>query len=655
VHALARLPELWKGEFWQGLAPIHFRYLRPIVSTSYALDWAIWGGKPAGFHATNLALHAAVAWLLYRALRRWSASAAAPAPGALVAAVAWAWHPSKVEAVSWIAGRTDLFCALGILVACEGVRRRLAATHRTALTKGVVLEVLGLVVAFGSKESAVVVPAFVVLEAWAFFGGALRRAARVAAPYAALAVAYVAWRAIFLPIVPERAGSLSLVDGRLFTIETIGEFARVAVFPYPPSIERAPIRVDDAFHVLHDPPRLALGLVALAVLVAGAFAKWPETTWRRAGWLLGIAALVPVSNLVSARNVFLFAERFAYVPLMGFALFALPRAPKGWTLAAWSLVLAACFTLSAAHTAHFLDDGSLWAHELEVHPKDPLALRFACEDAMRRHDDKMALELALRGYDAAAGWPVPRPDRVEFAVRAARSLELLALDHDRATLEAISDFYRALVDRQGVALLDRVSPPLRVDAVDPEAKLFFDGDPHRVATTKLWASVTATRLGDCPRALALLHDYLHQQGDPPGRVSAVLVLARCREWDEALPLARALAATDARHETLVTNLEWARSVLGSGWLLDAPAVTSADRALECSRAFTLLLDRGRAYRVLTEWEPALLRDRAAATFYARAAWAAGEDEAARRALAAHLAPSEATPLLASWSRELGRD
>src|SRR6185436_15549676 len=97
VHALARLPELWKGEFWQGLAPIHFRYVRPIVSTSYALDWALWGGKPAGFHATNLALHAAAAWLLFAALRRWSGSLAVPSLGTLVATVGWAWHPSKVE------------------------------------------------------------------------------------------------------------------------------------------------------------------------------------------------------------------------------------------------------------------------------------------------------------------------------------------------------------------------------------------------------------------------------------------------------------------------------------------------------------------------------------------------------------------------------
>jgi hypothetical protein len=101
---------------------------------------------------------------------------------------------------------------------------------------------------------------------------------------------------------------------------------------------------------------------------------------------------------------------------------------------------------------------------------------------------------------------------------------------------------------------------------------------------------------------------------------------------------------------LVSNLETARSVL-----LDGEDVASALRALERSRAHTLLLDRGRAYRVLAPWEAVLVADRSAALFFARTAWAAGEDEAARRALAAHLGESESAPLLASWSRELGRD
>src|SRR6267378_5010282 len=45
--------------FWQaGDRHDRFRsFFRPIVSASYALDYAFWGLRPAGFHATNLMLH----------------------------------------------------------------------------------------------------------------------------------------------------------------------------------------------------------------------------------------------------------------------------------------------------------------------------------------------------------------------------------------------------------------------------------------------------------------------------------------------------------------------------------------------------------------------------------------------------------------------
>jgi len=159
VHSLGRVAELWQSEFWHGLGAIHFRYLRPLVSTSYAIDWSVWQGHPFGFHLTNLCVHALVALLLYASLCRWS-----DAPlGALLATLAWAWHPSKVEAVAWISGRTDLLCALGVLVACAGVHRRLQG----ARAEGWALEAAGLFVALASKEHGVVAPAFIAMEAWA--------------------------------------------------------------------------------------------------------------------------------------------------------------------------------------------------------------------------------------------------------------------------------------------------------------------------------------------------------------------------------------------------------------------------------------------------------------------------------------------------------
>src|SRR5512132_1041457 len=38
---------------------------RPVVNISYAIDRALWGSDPAGFHVTNIALHVVTVLLLY--------------------------------------------------------------------------------------------------------------------------------------------------------------------------------------------------------------------------------------------------------------------------------------------------------------------------------------------------------------------------------------------------------------------------------------------------------------------------------------------------------------------------------------------------------------------------------------------------------------
>src|SRR6185503_5187520 len=172
---------------------------------------------------------------------------------------------------------------------------------------------------------------------------------------------------------PEGAGTISFLHARLYTLETLGEFVRIVLYPVPLSIERAAILVDPQLGVLHDRTRLALG-IAFVLLLTAAVVFWrrsQQSAFRAAGCLLGAAALFPVANVVSARMVFLFAERFAYLPLAGFALAVVPARLRWWTAAPWAAVLASTFALSVEHTQDFLDDRHLWEHELRVNEQDP--------------------------------------------------------------------------------------------------------------------------------------------------------------------------------------------------------------------------------------------------------------------------------------------
>ena len=43
---------------------------RPVTLSSFALEWKLWNGHPAGFHLVNLAIHTAVSLLVFLLILR---------------------------------------------------------------------------------------------------------------------------------------------------------------------------------------------------------------------------------------------------------------------------------------------------------------------------------------------------------------------------------------------------------------------------------------------------------------------------------------------------------------------------------------------------------------------------------------------------------
>ena len=160
-------------------------FYRPLVSVTFAADFAIWGLDPFGYGLTNLLLCIAAALLLFAVVRRFSM----PVPAAVLATAAWAFNFHGINmGLLWLSGRTALLVSIFALAA---VYAFLGARWRTA---GVLC-----FAALLCKEEAVMLPAiltgFVLSEdratAWRT---SLRRAAVQTWPLWASLVVYAILR-----------------------------------------------------------------------------------------------------------------------------------------------------------------------------------------------------------------------------------------------------------------------------------------------------------------------------------------------------------------------------------------------------------------------------------------------------------------------------
>jgi Flp pilus assembly protein TadD len=89
---LRPLHGLWRIWFEPGATQQYY----PLLHSAFWLEHRMWGDAPLGYHLANVGLHALVAFLLFRLLRRLSV------PGAPFAALAFALHPVCVESVAWV-------------------------------------------------------------------------------------------------------------------------------------------------------------------------------------------------------------------------------------------------------------------------------------------------------------------------------------------------------------------------------------------------------------------------------------------------------------------------------------------------------------------------------------------------------------------------
>jgi tetratricopeptide (TPR) repeat protein len=319
IESLAHLPKLFVEPYWS-VAGEHYGIFRPLTIASYALNRALSGSGPMGFHIVNVLLHACVTALAWSVLRRAGTHYGTALLGALIFAVL----PIHTEAVANVAGRAELLAALFVLAAWLAHRR---SNEAGASARRWRLAAAGLYfAAILSKESAVLAPVLFFADDALRGRYAFRLRASLLTPYAIALAGMLALRVLALGVHQAAEDTIPLDN----PAAAAGAWPRVLTALWVQlkyfGICLAPRHLVsdysfDAIPVARSlaDPRVLAGIVFVAGLSASAAWGWRRSRPTALAALVWILFFLPSANLLFPTGTIM-AERLAYLPSLGLCL-----------------------------------------------------------------------------------------------------------------------------------------------------------------------------------------------------------------------------------------------------------------------------------------------------------------------------------------------
>lgn len=651
VHSFSSWPRWFLTDFWNVgdeaiRAPGRIVYWRPLVSVTYALDWTVSDGNSTVFHITNYVWQALVGGLAFVVLRRWLGGLLWPG---VFAALLFLVHPTKAESVAWIAGRTDVICMAALLIATQGVAIRLRNEHG-----GILLEVFGTLLAYTSKEQAIVLPAFVAIEAWVVAGRpsldvrTVIALVRRAIPQIVVALGYLVIRHLVLPVrSPGMEGwELGFGGHLVLVLETFGRFVTLTFAPHDLSVQQGLVHFDSHgrhYEVIY----VAIGIVSLIALATIALLCRRRAPTITLGIAFYIVTLTPTLNIVTTQMITLVSERFLYLPVFGLALAAgslLVESRKRWLYALFAIAIAALATQSIRRSSDFADESSFWERELKLHPDSGEARNGRIRSAFLKRRYRTAL---LETLERARMANVTSD--VEVAASIADLAARLTPDHDRTNLETIDAFCRDMLERKQPEAVLRLA--LLEFRIRTGSQAFEDQLRRNELTLIALRTSLRSRLGDDEGALALAQTGLSTcPGCPTTILSAAMALGRAGQYDQAFQLltqSREVLPDDA------TRSVWSMLVKSGAEMQHAQTATGPEQLRARAAALSTLELWGRAYDVLAPHKDEIKRAPKFATGFAELAFRAGEPEVAREVLAVSKDLEEIERITAGWTDGMG--
>ncbi len=449
---------------------------RPLLSLSFALNRAVGGTGPLGFHIVNVAIHVAASVVLLGIVRRTlcllpglfprPVDRLAPAVGA---ALLWALHPINTEAVTYISQRSESLAGLLCFVALYAFIRASGGGGRAGW---LVLSAATCAMGMAVKETMAAVPLLILLYDRTFVSGAFVRAlGERGRYYLSLALGWALLGTLMSAAGPRGVGfglGYTSLSYGLVEAWVIPHYLGLCAWPHPLVFDRGADLVASARETA---PWACVTAAALGGAVLGVLRRSPAGF----AWSAFFLALAPSSTFVPVAFQPM-AEHRLYVPLA--ALAALVSASV-WSLLgrrSAPLLLVAAASLGVAaflRNGDYRDPVILWADTVRHAPDNERArlalaecLSGAGRDAEAAGQYGEALRIAPGDADARLGLvgALVRAGRLDEASAELRmvspsvlkgaDLHVLlarALDQAGRPAEAAAEFRRAAQINPGVS------------------------------------------------------------------------------------------------------------------------------------------------------------------------------------------------------------
>ncbi|MEE9543930.1 MAG: hypothetical protein V3V95_09150, partial [Thermodesulfobacteriota bacterium] len=366
----------------------------PLTHISFALDYAVWGLNPWGFHLTNTILHSLntllVFFLISGLVKAGSTDADSDNPGiklrALfaggVAALFFGLHPLRVESVAWVVERKDLLYAFFYLLSIVTYLRY--ATSDSGRSRFYIISILLFAMSLASKSMAVTLPAILLildyypLRRFRIKDGGLWRAKKVLAekiPFFALTIII----SIVTVWTHQKAGGLilhktyPLATRVIMTVHSYIFYLYKMLLP----LKLAPIYPAPANENIASFEYI--GALALFILISAfcviSFKKSPLFS---AAWLYFLVILSPTVGISQAGWYFA-ADRYTYlsslgpmiVAVLGISLLFEKASKRGIKalIVTFVLIISVIYaSLSVGQMAIWKDTITLWSYEIALYP-----------------------------------------------------------------------------------------------------------------------------------------------------------------------------------------------------------------------------------------------------------------------------------------------